>query len=714
MIMKRKFLPVVLIIAVFSGLCEIVNGQGGTLPLNNSVTGSLTSATPDIWDVTTTSDGLLRLTFSTTSPADLFLTLYDNDGVTAISGTVESFNNSTVTISADGLAPGTYHAKIVPFSTSFGAYVLADSLFVPALANDAGPNGNRTSAVTITQNGSTTGHVGFYYNNLRDTTDWFKVTTTADGLLRIYLSSERSSIYSSNTLDVNVTLYDNDGTTQLGFMEVFNGNGPGSNIITTDGLAPGTYYVKVQPFSTSEFAVYTLSDSLILPSIVTDAEPNGSRSSALVLPLTGSASGHLGYYYNNLRDTADWYKVTTNADGLLRVYINTTRGSVYSNNPLDVNVTLYDNDGSTQLGLVEAFNGNGPATGLITTDGLAPGTYYLKVQPFSANEFANYTLSDSLILTPVLTDAEPNGTAATAIAIPLNATSTGHAGYFYNNQRDTTDWYKLTTPAAAFLHLYLNTQRGSVYSNNPLDMMLTLYNSDGVTQAGSVEAFNGNGPASAQLNFASIPAGTYFIKITNFSASEFANYTLVDSSGAGPLPVTLVDFTGSISGNQALLHWSTAAEINNKGFEVEKSMDGQTFTGIGFADGSGTSSLKNNYSFIDTKVLSGANYYRLKQVDMDGNFTYSFTIRLNYKNFNWKVVGNPLTGNSRIQLQLANTSVVAIQLISMDGKVLQSAHLGAVSEGTISIALNTGNLPRGTYVLRLMVNDQSFSKTIIK
>ncbi len=845
---SKKYQGLILFFLLMQVLPLVIKAQGGALPLNGSVNGKLTSATPDVWDITTPSDGLLRLTFTTVSPADLYVTLYDNDGITIIAGPSESFNNSTATLLPDGLAAGSYHVKITPFSTAFGSYTLADSLFTSSLANDAEPNGSRATALTIPQNDSMTGHVGYYYNKQRDTADWYKVTTNADGLLRVYLSTERSSVYSTNTLDVNLTLYDNDGTTQLGFVEVFNGGAPGKNLITTDGLEPGTYYIKVQPFSSSEFADYTITDSLFTTSLANDAEPNGTPVTAVDLPLNTSKTGHVGYYYNNQRDTTDWYKVTTTADGLLRVYLSTERGSVYSGNTLDVNVTLYDNNGTTQLGNMEVFNGGGPGTNLITTDGLEPGTYYIKVQSFSPGEFANYTITDTLFTTPVANDAEPNGTPATAVDLPLNASKTGHVGYYYNNQRDTTDWYKVTTtadgllrvylstergsvysgntldvnvtlydnngttqlgfvevyngaapatnlittdglaqgtyyikvqpfssgefanytisdslfissipndiepngsPATALdfplnsntqghsgyyynnqrdtsdwykitttaagpMHIYLSTHRSSIYSTNTLDMIVSLYSSDGTTQLGSKEVFNGGGPAADSLNFASLPAGTYFIKINNFSAGEFADYSLTNSVTSIVLPVTFINFDGILRNNQALLNWSTATEINNKGFEVEKSMDGQTFVAIGFVSGNGNSSLLHNYSYIDNKVLSGSNYYRLKQIDLDNNFNYSSIIRLDFKNFDWAVFGNPLTSNSWMQLQLDRKANVAIQIISLDGKMIQTINKGNISEGTYSIPLNLGNVSKGMYIIKLMVDNQVYSKKVIK
>ena len=711
--MKIKILPSLLAL-MFVAAATNVNAQGGTLPLNGSVNGNLTSVTPDVWDITTNADGLLRLTFTTVSPADLFVTLYDNNGTTVLGGPVESFNNSTVLLSTDGLAAGSYHVKITPFSTAFGSYTLADSLFTSALAIDAEPNGTSAAAVTLPLNGSNTGHVGYYYNNLRDTTDWYKVTATTDGLLKIYLSSSRSSIYSVNPLDVNLYIYDNDGTTQLGFKEVFNGSGPATDSITVDGLAPGTYYIKVQPFSTNEFANYTISNNLFTPPLANDAEPNGSVASAVILPVNGSMTGHVGYYYNHLRDTTDWYKVTTTTDGLLKIFLASSRGSIYSVNPLDVNVWIYDNDGTTQLGFKEVFNGSGPATDSITVDGLAPGTYYIKVQPFSTNEFANYTISDALFIPTIINDMEPNGTPATAQVFPSNSNTKGHVGYYYNNQRDTADWYKITTLADGPLHIYLNMQRGSIYSTNPLDMLLTFYSSDGTTQLGSKEIFNGNGPGTDSLNFALLMAGTYFVKVTNFSTTEFGVYSLSNSGTPIVLPVTFINFDGTLVDNSAILKWSTSSEYNNKGFEVEKSADGHIFTDIGFVQGNGNSSVVNNYNYTDRKILSGNNYYRLKQIDIGGRSNYSSIISLDFKNFAWSIFGNPVTSNSWVQLQLAKTSNVTIKIIAADGRVIKIINKGNIVKGTYSIPLSLGNLSSGLYVVRLMVDKTNFSKTIIK
>ncbi len=441
-------------------------------------------------------------------------------------------------------------------------------------------------------------------------------------------------------------------------------------------------------------------------------------ATAIVLPLNGSKTGHVGYYYNNQRDTTDWYKVTTNADGLLRVYLATERGSIYSNNFLDVDMTLYDNDATTSLGNVEVYDGVGnPTTKFITTDGLAPGTYYIKLKSRVTSDFANYTISDSLFTPPITNDIEPNGTAATAIAFPLNSNTKGHSGYYYNNQRDTADWYKLTNPTTGPLYIYLSSSRGSIYSNNFLDTRVSFFSSDGVTQLGSVEVYDHavGDPAVDSLYFPTLAAGTYYIKVNNNNnPALFSDYSLSNSVTQGNLPVTFLNFDGKLIDNEAQLTWRTATEINNRGFQIQKSSDGHTFNDIGFVTGAGTSSIINTYNYTDAKVLSGFNYYRLKQIDFDGHFSYSTIIKLDYSKFNWSIMGNPASEQSWVQLQLNNVANVSMQILSVNGYIVQSINKGSMERGTYSIPLNLAKEANGIYIVKLLVNNNQYTQKIIK
>ncbi len=179
------------------------------------------------------------------------------------------------------------------------------------------------------------------------------------------------------------------------------------------------------------------------------------------------------------------------------------------------------------------------------------------------------------------------------------------------------------------------------------------------------------------------------------------------------LPVGYLNFDGVLQNNEAVLNWQTVSEINNKGFNVQKSTDGQTFANIGYVQGHGTSQIINNYIFADPKLLSGDNYYRLQQVDLDGNFTYSGEIKLEFSKFDWSILGNP-SNNTWVQLQLDKTHEVSLQVVSLSGDVILTVNKGSITQGTYGIPLNLGNAAAGMYVVRLMIDGKSYSKNMVK
>src|SRR6476620_10087749 len=237
-------------------------------------------------------------------------------------------------------------------------------------AAETEPNNTKAQASTLALNGSNTGAI-----NVSGDEDWWKVTTDADGQLNV-------TITISNGLHLYCYIYDNDGTIQLE-----SGYSNSSTVISKDGLAAGTYYVKLKPYYSGQLPAYTVSSQLVSPAQANDTEPNDSKAQAKVLPQNGAKTGHAGYYYNNKRDSADWYKITTNADGRLRITMSSANGQ-------HVYVHLYDDDGTT---LLDQGYTDGTNT-VVNADGLAAGTFYVKVRMYYSNGFAAYTISDSLFL----------------------------------------------------------------------------------------------------------------------------------------------------------------------------------------------------------------------------------------------------------------------------------------------------------------------------
>jgi parallel beta-helix repeat protein len=112
-----------------------------------------------------------------------------------------------------------------------------------------------------------------------------------------------------------------------------------------------------------------------------------------------------------------------------------------------------------------------------------------------------------------------------------------------------------------------------------------------------------------------------------FALNHFTIFAATTGAGA-PLPVKLLSFTGYNKNNTNLLHWTTASELNNLGFNVQRSTNGIDFKNIGFVQGNGTTNTLSRYNFIDTKPNNAINYYRLEQMDIDRNYEYSNIITI--------------------------------------------------------------------------------------
>lgn len=103
---------------------------------------------------------------------------------------------------------------------------------------------------------------------------------------------------------------------------------------------------------------------------------------------------------------------------------------------------------------------------------------------------------------------------------------------------------------------------------------------------------------------------------------------------ASVLPVELVRFNANVKKNYISLEWQTASEQNNKGFEIQKSKDGLAWNILEFVEGKGTSDVFNTYASVDKLPTPGANYYRLKQLDFDGEFAYSKIVLVDFNQLN--------------------------------------------------------------------------------
>jgi hypothetical protein len=163
--------------------------------------------------------------------------------------------------------------------------------------------------------------------------------------------------------------------------------------------------------------------------------------------------------------------------------------------------------------------------------------------------------------------------------------------------------------------------------------------------------------------------------------------------------VTLVDFTAQAEGPAAVrLRWATATESNNAGFTVERSLDGYSFVAIGTVLGTGNSSTPLVYALLDAKlpIHQGTLYYRLRQVDLDGTFTYSPVRAVAVGNrTTLALFPNPTHGGPAMLTGAVPGTVV--QVFDALGRIVTQAT--AEADGTAHLALPTG-LATGVYAVR--------------
>lgn len=184
------------------------------------------------------------------------------------------------------------------------------------------------------------------------------------------------------------------------------------------------------------------------------------------------------------------------------------------------------------------------------------------------------------------------------------------------------------------------------------------------------------------------------------------------------LPVSMLNFGGSIKDYQANLNWSTATESNNKGFYIERSKDGRNFSSIGFVNGAGNSTQIKNYTYSDgglKDINVSTTFYRIKQVDLDGKYTYSKVLALNLKNtLQNKIFPNPVKDVATVELNLTASAKVNVQVVSRDGKVLINADKGTLNQGTQQVFINTQSLAKGSYIVKVTAGDKTFTQSLIK
>ncbi len=240
--------------------------------------------------------------------------------------------------------------------------------------------------------------------------------------------------------------------------------------------------------------------------------------------------------------------------------------------------------------------------------------------------------------------------------------------------------------------------------NSGLKFYFNNITSNGIIDYTTLKLLRRDGPGSNWSEYSSFSCNANYVQangVTGFS--EWAFGSLEDN----PLPVELVSFTSEISGRNIKLKWITSLENNNSGFDVERKSITGIWEKVGYLKGKGTANTPSNYVFEDKNLNAGKYNYRIKQIDVNGNFAYhnlatvleiglpdKFNMSQNYP--------NPFNPTTKIDFDLPADSKINIVLYDMTGREVKTLVNDTRTAGYYTIVFNASGLSSGVYFYRII------------
>jgi hypothetical protein len=477
------------------------------------------------------------------------------------------------------------------------------------------------------------------------------------------------------------------GTVQVGNTGnylVFRSNG-GSSAFTVTNLAPNTtYYVGAFEYNGSSAPAYL--------------EPAGSFSfSTIDLPgatvPTQAAAAPVVSAVDGNKFTFKW----NNGNGAGRIVVMRAGNAVNFTPASATNYTANASFGSgTNLGSDQYVVYNGAGNTVSITNLLPATTYHLTVFEYNGTGSLQRYLTSSVLATTGATAFAPTQAAINAVA------STSVNSMTLNWQNGNGD------------NRLVVVKKGSNVLAAPAD--LSVYPANAVFKTGSQMAIDeyvvyaGNG---SSVTVTGLTAGdVYYYKIFEYNGSLAPVYNtsgvLSGSVVTGTLPVTWLYFNGTQKSDKVVLTWATSAEINSEYFIVERSSNGVDFRETGRVKASGNNSRDQYYSFTDPVPEQQKWFYRLKQTDRDGQYSYSKIVTVQTEGAGAvHLQPNPVQNSFRIQLP-DNSQPAALSMYNASGVLV---HRQTIRNGQ---PVTVQQLPAGMYYVQVKQGGRQYQLKMIK
>ncbi|HWY98828.1 MAG TPA: T9SS type A sorting domain-containing protein, partial [Bacteroidia bacterium] len=303
--------------------------------------------------------------------------------------------------------------------------------------------------------------------------------------------------------------------------------------------------------------------------------------------------------------------------------------------------------------------------------------------------------------------------ARLGVTAPATITNTLTAQYFHNAYTNTTS---LNAPLANVSTIEYWTLSESVagdavnttlYWQNALASGIQTYDT-------TLRIAHFNGSSWDDKGQVAITAGSAG-NITSVSVSSFSPFTFGSTNlVSNPLPIELLSFQAQLNSQGKVdLTWSTASELNNKEFTVERTLDGSNYSAIALVPAAGNSTQTLYYATIDESPYTGISYYRLKQTDFDGNAKYSNIETINIISHpSFTIYPNPAHSSLFLNYYSQINTAIELEIIDMAGHIIEN-ETACLQQGNNSYLINIDGLANGIYFLKCnTANEPTYLKFI--
>lgn len=567
----------------------------------------------------------------------------------------------------------TYHFAVFEYNTSDGGS--NDYLISSYLTGNAATNAWPTQQCAVSAGNiqGTQVTIQFTAGNGSSRVFYMKAGTPVD--VDPYVVSTNSGY--SNT-------YGNVQVGSSGNYLVHRSSNTGGNFTVTN-LAPNTtYHLSVFEYTGSSAPAYLQPGNSI--SFTTTDLPGATVPTVPAsIPVISAVDGN--------KFTFKW----TNGNGAGRIVVMRAANAVTFSPANATNYTANATFGSgTNLGNDQYVVYNGTGSAVTVTNLLPATTYHMTVYEYNGTGTLQRYLTSSVLTTNGATAAPPAVAASNAMA-----TSTSNSM--------TLNW-----TSGSGENRMVVVKKGSNVMASPAD--LSVYPANNVFRSGAQIAIGEYvvyAGAGSNVTVTGLTAGdVYYYKVFEYNGSAAPVYNtgsvLSGSVATVTLPVTWLYFNATQKSDAILLTWGTAAETNSKYFVVERSSNGNDYQEAGRVAASGNSAGDQHYSFRDIVPAQQKWFYRLKQTDIDGAFTYSKIVLVQTaEQATARLQPNPVQSTVRIQLPDI-TQKAALTIYNAAGVLMFRLIISNMQ------AVNVQQLPAGMYYLQVKQGERLFNLKMIK